>query len=75
MNEGFTSGLGSAIEMSAKVFEDVLGDFFAVVTHPVFEDSQNNDAEGAFVIEAVDWFVGAVTEVPVGAGGLEGFHF
>lgn len=75
VNEGFASRFSGAIEVSTEFFKDILSDLFAMVTGPVLEDSQDNDAKSTFIIETVYWWILAIAEVSVGAGLLEGFHF
>ncbi len=75
MNKCLASWFCGAIKVSTKLFKDILSDLFVMVIYPVFKNSQDDDTKSAFVIETIDWWILAIVEVSVGAGGLEGFHF
>lgn len=75
VNEGLAGWLYRTIKESTKFFQDVACDIFFVVRYIIFKNSENNDAECAFIIKPIIGALGTILEVSVGTRGLESFHF
>ena len=55
VNKSLACWFGGTIKVSTELLKDILSDIFTMVIHPVFKDSQDDNAESAFVIESVNW--------------------
>lgn len=83
MNNGWTSivneclacWFGSTIEESTKLSKDIVANILSMDTNIIFKDSEDDDTKSTFVIKTIIRRFWSITEVSVGARGLEGFQF